>query len=96
VSAIGKLATGWWAAGRRGISVPGRVRAGATLISHGEFSIVIAGLAVSAGQPAKLGALAASYVLLLAIVGPLAARFADPVGRRLAQRLAQRGAEGAR
>ena len=40
------------------------------------------------GQPARLGALAASYVLLLAIVGPLAARAADRAGRRLAGRAA--------
>ncbi len=90
VSVVGKLATGWWAAKRRGISVPGRLRTGGTLIAHGEFSIVIAGLAVSAGQPAKLGALAACYVLLLAFVGALAARAADPLGRRLAKRLAAR------
>ncbi|HEX4016823.1 MAG TPA: cation:proton antiporter [Frankiaceae bacterium] len=83
LSAVGKVATGWWAAGRRGIDTGGRVRAGTTLISHGEFSIVIAGLAVSSGQPARLGALAASYVLLLAIVGPLAARAADSIAGRL-------------
>jgi monovalent cation:H+ antiporter-2, CPA2 family len=87
-SAVGKLLTGWWAARRKGISIPGRLRTGATLIAHGEFSIVIAGLAVSAGQPARLGALAASYVLLLAVAGPLAARVADPLGRRLALRRA--------
>ena len=69
------------------------MRAGTTLISHGEFSIVIAGLAVGSGQPAKLGALAASYVLLLAIAGPLAARAADPVARRLV-RLDSRHATG--
>src|ERR1700712_5175199 len=86
VSVVGKVYTGWWAAKRRGISVPGRLRTGATLIAHGEFSIVIAGLAVSAGQPAKLGALAACYVLLLAIVGPIAARVGDPLGRQLAVR----------
>ncbi len=85
-SAAAKLASGWWAAGRAGISVAGRLRTGATLIAHGEFSIVIAGLAVTSGQPARLGALAASYVLLLAVAGPLAARVADPVGRRLARR----------
>jgi CPA2 family monovalent cation:H+ antiporter-2 len=83
LSAGGKVATGWWAARRRGIDAAGRLRAGATLISHGEFSIVIAGLAVSSGQPARLGALAASYVLLLAIVGPLAARVADSLAGRL-------------
>src|SRR3954451_18497978 len=48
-SAAGKVFTGWVAARRSGVSVPGRVRAGATLIAHGEFSIVIAGLAVDSG-----------------------------------------------
>jgi CPA2 family monovalent cation:H+ antiporter-2 len=86
VSVAGKLVTGMWAAKRQGISIPGRWRSGATLIAHGEFSIVIAGLAVAAGQPARLGALAASYVLILAIVGPVAARVADPFGRWLARR----------
>jgi CPA2 family monovalent cation:H+ antiporter-2 len=84
-SAAGKVVTGWWAARRRGLELVGRVRAGATLISHGEFSIVIAGLAVTSGQPARLGALAACYVLLLAIFGPLAARAADPLAHRLAR-----------
>ena len=84
LSGAGKAVTGWWAAGRREIGLAGRVRAGATLISHGEFSIVIAGLAVESGQPARLGALAAAYVLLLAIAGPIAARLADPLAGRLA------------
>jgi CPA2 family monovalent cation:H+ antiporter-2 len=85
-SAALKFVTGYWAAKRSGVSIPGRVRTGATLIAHGEFSIVIAGLAVTSGQPAKLGALAACYVLLLAIAGPFAARAADPIGRKLAVR----------
>ena len=80
----GKVATGWWAARRRGLSITGRMRAGATLIAHGEFSIVIAGLAVASGQPAKLGALAACYVLLLADRRP-ARRPVRPT--RLARRL---------
>jgi CPA2 family monovalent cation:H+ antiporter-2 len=91
-SAAGKACTGWWAAKRSGVSIPGRVRAGATLIAHGEFSIVIAGLAVDSGQPERLGALAAAYVLLLAALGPVAARFADPVGRRWAARSRRRSA----
>jgi CPA2 family monovalent cation:H+ antiporter-2 len=80
-SAGGKAASGWWAARQRGVDRAGRVRAGTALISHGEFSIVIAGLAVESGQPARLGALAASYVLLLAIAGPLATRAADALGK---------------
>ena len=46
---VTKLATGWWAAQRQGIGTLGRARAGAALVARGEFSIVIAGLAVAAG-----------------------------------------------
>jgi len=82
VSAATKLATGWWSAKRAGIERPGRIRAGATLVARGEFSIVIAGIAVAEGIEAELGPLAAAYVLLLAVTGPLLARSADPIGRR--------------
>jgi monovalent cation:H+ antiporter-2, CPA2 family len=41
VTALTKLATGWWAARRAGISTLGRFRAGAALVARGEFSIVI-------------------------------------------------------
>ncbi|HEY9413127.1 MAG TPA: cation:proton antiporter, partial [Pseudonocardia sp.] len=44
-----KLTTGWWAASRQGIGRMGRARAGAALVARGEFSIVIAGLAVASG-----------------------------------------------
>jgi CPA2 family monovalent cation:H+ antiporter-2 len=80
ITAATKMATGIWAAKRVGIARPGRLRAGATLIARGEFSIVIAGLAVASGAvTAELAALATAYVLLMAIVGPLAARFVEPL-----------------
>ena len=44
-----KLLTGYIAARRAGIAEPGRWRAGFALMPRGEFSIVIAGLAVAAG-----------------------------------------------
>lgn len=78
-----KTAVGWWAARRAGIATMGRIRAGTVLVSRGEFSIVIAGLVISAGIQPELGPLAASYVLLSAILGPVIARVAEPVGRRL-------------
>ncbi|MEV0567898.1 cation:proton antiporter [Dactylosporangium sp. NPDC050588] len=78
---VTKMATGWIAARRAGVAITGRVRAGAALLPHGEFNIVIAGLAVAAGTNAKLGPLAAAYVLILAILGPLAARAAEPLAR---------------
>jgi CPA2 family monovalent cation:H+ antiporter-2 len=80
ITAATKMATGIWAAKRAGIARPGRLRAGATLIARGEFSIVIAGLAVASGAvPGELAALATAYVLLMAVIGPLAARFAGPL-----------------
>lgn len=75
-----KLATGWWGARRAGVARRGRWRAGATLTARGEFSIVIAGLGAAAGvADPQLRPLAAAYVLLMAIVGPVAARVSDPL-----------------
>lgn len=80
LTAVTKILTGFWAAKRAGIAVPGRFRAGAALIARGEFSIVIAGLAVASGAvPHELAALATAYVLIMAVMGPLAARFVEPV-----------------
>ncbi len=86
VTAATKIATGYWAARRAGIATRGRWRAGGALVARGEFSIVIAGFAVTAaGAGSRLGALATAYVLILVIVGPLAARYAEPAARRLAR-----------
>ncbi|WP_280641348.1 cation:proton antiporter domain-containing protein, partial [Streptomyces afghaniensis] len=78
VTALTKIATGYWAARRAGISVKGRWRAGGALVARGEFSIVIAGLAVSAvsNRPRPL---ATAYVLILVVLGPLTARYTEPV-----------------
>jgi CPA2 family monovalent cation:H+ antiporter-2 len=78
VAAAGKLGSGWVAAGRAGAGTLGRQRAGATLIARGEFSIVIASLGVTLADGDDLEAVAAAFVLLTAIAGPIAARF---VGR---------------
>ncbi|MFJ8200927.1 cation:proton antiporter [Streptomyces sp. NPDC096152] len=86
VTALTKIATGYWAARRAGISSRGRWRAGGTLVARGEFSIVIAGLAVTAGIQPALGPLATAYVLILVVLGPLTARFTEPLARRLTAR----------
>ncbi|WP_034272121.1 cation:proton antiporter [Haloechinothrix halophila] len=84
VTTITKVATGWWAARRQGIGPLGRARAGASLIARGEFSIIIAGLAVSAGAvEARLAALATTYVLIMAALGPIAARVVEPAVRAI-------------
>ena len=86
VGLLTKLATGWLAAGRAGIATTGRLRAGAALVPRGEFSVVIAGLAVAAGVHPELGPFAAAYVLILAVLGPLVARGAEPVARVVRRR----------
>jgi CPA2 family monovalent cation:H+ antiporter-2 len=71
----------------------GRARAGAALVARGEFSIVIAGLAVTAGAVAgELAALATAYVLLMAILGPTAARVVEPIARALQRKSSTRTA----
>ncbi|MGW5056147.1 cation:proton antiporter [Streptomyces sp. NPDC004096] len=79
-----KIVTGYWAARRAGISAEGRWRAGGTLVARGEFSIVIAGLAV--GVEPRIGSLATAYVLILVVVGPLTARCTEPLARLLVTR----------
>lgn len=82
VTTATKLGTGWMAARHDGVQWRGRLRAGAALVPRGEFSIVIAALAVTAGYP-EVGALAACYVLLTAIGGPILARSIVPTRRPL-------------
>ena len=84
VTVATKIATGWIAAGRAGIGTPGRVRAGAALIAHGEFSIVIAELGI--GRESDLGALAATYVIILTLVGAVLYQFSDSITVRTRKR----------
>jgi CPA2 family monovalent cation:H+ antiporter-2 len=73
VTAVTKIITGAYAARREGAARPGQRRAGAALIARGEFSLVIIGL-VGTGV-GTLSAVATPYVFILAIVGPVIARF---------------------
>lgn len=77
ITAATKIYTGWKAATWEGIGARGRMRAGLSLIARGEFSIVIAGLGAVA-EP-KLAPVAAAYVLILAIAGPIVTRFSDNI-----------------
>jgi len=72
-TAATKIATGYWAARRAGVDARACWRAGTGLVARGEFSIVIAGL--GAGIEPHLAPLSTAYVLFLAILGPLLARF---------------------
>lgn len=86
VTSVTKVASGWYSAGLAGAGPRGRFRAGTMLIARGEFSIVIAALGSSVVNGPDLTALAAAYVLLTAVAGPVLTRFADrvPLPARLA------------
>lgn len=66
-------ATGMFAARREGVARRGQLRAGTALVARGEFSLIIIGLA-GASIPG-VAALATAYVFVMAIVGPILARY---------------------
>jgi CPA2 family monovalent cation:H+ antiporter-2 len=72
-----KVITGYVVAKEAGIGVPGRWRAGLALMPRGEFSIIIAGLAVSAGLDPTIAPFAATYMLITVISSPVLARVTD-------------------
>src|SRR6202171_6132845 len=79
VTAGTKVLTGQFAARRDGVARPGQLRAGTALIARGEFSLVIIGLVGTTLE--DVGAVATSYVFILAMVGPVLARFTGTGGK---------------
>jgi CPA2 family monovalent cation:H+ antiporter-2 len=86
VAVATKVGAGWYAAGHGGVGRRGRLRAGTALVARGEFSIVLASLGAGLPEGERLGAVAAGFVLLTAIVGPLAARSSDRLDAALVAR----------
>jgi CPA2 family monovalent cation:H+ antiporter-2 len=90
-----KVAGGWWIGQTSGLNQRSSLALGLTLIARGEFSIVLAGIAVAAGLP-ELGALLALLVLALSIIGTTAMQFSPQITRwvfprRQARSLAEQG-----
>lgn len=73
VTAATKVATGIFAARRDGVARRGQLRAGTALIARGEFSLIIIGLI--GPSIAEVAALATAYVFIMAIAGPVLARY---------------------
>ncbi|QIZ33582.1 cation:proton antiporter [Saccharopolyspora sp. ASAGF58] len=80
VTALTKIGSGWYAAARAGAGRRGRLRAGSVLIVRGEFSIIIVSLVTV--HDALLGPLTTSYVLVLAVAGPLITWWFSPPVRQ--------------
>jgi CPA2 family monovalent cation:H+ antiporter-2 len=77
LTVAGQLIAGWWAASRAGIGPRGRARTGVLLLARGEFSIAIAELAIGGGLIADLASVTIAYVLIMSIVGPVAAKLLE-------------------
>ena len=75
----GKLLSGWVACRPVAIGTSGRIRAGTALVARGEFSVVIATLGAGIAHGEDLGAVTAAFVLLTALFGPIATKYADPL-----------------
>jgi len=86
VTILTKLVSGAYAARTAGVGTLGQWRAGLSLGPRGEFSIVIAGLAVSAGVEPALAPLATGYVLMTIIAGTILARLPEATWFRQAVR----------
>lgn len=94
ITMITKIIIGVLAARKAGIGLPGQIRAGTIMVPRGEFNIVIAGLATTAGV-AGIGPFAAAYVMLMAILGPILTKYADPLAIKFVERKAKtRGSSG--
>lgn len=92
VTILTKLVSGSYAARRAGVGTLGQWRAGLVLAPRGEFSIVIAGLAVGAGIEPALAPLATAYVLITIVAGTFLARVPDAAWFRAAVRRRAAGA----
>ncbi|HEX2028789.1 MAG TPA: cation:proton antiporter [Nitriliruptorales bacterium] len=78
VTAATKYAVVVWGAATQGLGPPARRRAGLLMLARGEFSIIIAELGIAAGLDERIGPLAVTYVLLLAVGAPLLLRLQTP------------------
>ena len=87
VTAVGCIGAGAIAARIQRLGPYAAANIGLTVIARGEFSLILATLAVVAGLDGRLAPFTAGYVLLLAVAGPLAASRSDLLGRRLPARL---------
>jgi len=80
---VGNFAAGMLAGRSAGLSPAASANVGLTVVSRGEFSIVVASLGTAGGLMGVLQPFAALYVLILAILGPLLTRQSHSISRAL-------------
>jgi len=97
LTVIGNLAAGMLAGRMARLSPRASANIGLTIVSRGEFSIIVAGLAKTGGLLPVLQPFAAVYVLVLAVLGPVLTKGSTQIYAflsRVTGRLAGTGARG--
>ena len=89
---IGNVVAGVLAGKSAGLSPAASVNIGLTIVARGEFSIIMANLALAGGLLTILQPFAALYVLILAILGPLLTKESARVAGLLAPLLSRKPA----
>src|SRR5262249_13435754 len=82
---VGNIAAGMLAGRIAKLSTAASLNTGLTIISRGEFSIIMADLAKEGGLAPVLQSFAALYVLILAVLGPLLTKESDRIYDLLAR-----------
>lgn len=80
---FGNFIAGMVAGRRAGLSHKASSNIGLTIVSRGEFSIIVANLGIAGGLSVTLKPFAALYVLILAILGPLLTKESKWIYRQL-------------
>jgi len=86
VTLVGNVAAGLLAGRTAGLGVGPSLNVGLTIVSRGEFSIIMANLAKSGALLPLLQPFAALYVLILAVLGPLLTRESERIYELLKRR----------
>ncbi|HZF39411.1 MAG TPA: cation:proton antiporter [Blastocatellia bacterium] len=96
---VGNVAAGMLAGRSAKLSTAASLNTGLTIVSRGEFSIIMANLAKAGGLAPVLQSFAALYVLILAVLGPLLTKESERIygllakmfGRLKTKRIEDRG-----
>jgi len=85
VTLVGNVAAGMLAGKTAKLDRSASLTVGLTIVSRGEFSIIMANLAKSGGLLPVIQPFAALYVLILAVLGPLLTRESERIYELLAR-----------
>jgi K+:H+ antiporter subunit KhtU len=86
VTLAGNIAAGLLAGRSAGLATGPSLNVGLTIVSRGEFSIIMANVARSGGLLPVLQPFAALYVLILAVLGPLLTKESERIYELLRKR----------